>query len=68
MSVNSGSSNAHPLVSHGGLADMVCEHFVHDVSKYYRIVPPVAKDCYLNKLRVMNLEKGDGQYDPMVLK
>ena len=32
--------------------------FVRDVSEYYGIVPPVAKDCYL---RVMGLE-GDNPY------
>jgi len=36
--------------------------FVHDMSEYCGIVPPVAKDYYLNKSRVMSLEGGDNPY------
>ena len=34
---------------------------MRDMSEYYGIVPPVAKDCYLNKSRMMSLE-GDNPY------
>ena len=66
MSVNSGSGNARPLVGYGELwwaSEYSCVNtFVCDMSEYYGIVPPVAKDCYLNKSRVMSLEEGDNPY------
>ena len=37
---------------HDGLVGIVCEHFVRDVSEYYRTVSPAVKDCYLNKSKI----------------